>query len=50
MILAKASSQEIKKKAVEQGMKTLLFDGWRKVQIGLTTISEVLRVTAALSF
>lgn len=45
MILAKSSSQEIKRKAVQQGMKILLLDGWQKVLAGLTTISEVLRVT-----
>ncbi|MFH1621942.1 MAG: GspE/PulE family protein [Candidatus Omnitrophota bacterium] len=45
MVLAKVSSQDIKKKAMQQGMRTLLFDGWQKVQMGLTTISEVLRVT-----
>jgi type II secretory ATPase GspE/PulE/Tfp pilus assembly ATPase PilB-like protein len=45
MILAKTSSQEIKKKAVQQGMRTLLLDGWQKVLKGLTTINEVIRVT-----
>ncbi|MDD5005119.1 MAG: ATPase, T2SS/T4P/T4SS family [Candidatus Omnitrophica bacterium] len=45
MILSKSSSQDIKKKAVQQGMKTLLLDGWQKVLQGLTTISEVVRVT-----
>ncbi|MDD5617729.1 MAG: GspE/PulE family protein [Candidatus Omnitrophica bacterium] len=44
MILAKASSQDIRKKAIEQGMKTLLLDGFQKVLLGKTTISEVLRV------
>ncbi len=45
MILTKASSQDIKRKAVQQGMTTLFLDGWRKVLMGLTTISEVVRVT-----
>lgn len=45
MILAKASSQDIRSKAVQQGMRTLLLDGWQKVLMGLTTISEVIRVT-----
>jgi general secretion pathway protein E len=31
--------------AREQGMVTLRQDGWRKVQAGLTTVEEVLRVT-----
>jgi type II secretory ATPase GspE/PulE/Tfp pilus assembly ATPase PilB-like protein len=45
MILNKASSQNIKRKAVAKGMRTLLLDGWQKVLLGETTISEVLRVT-----
>ena len=45
LIIAKASSQEIKRKAVQQGMKTLILDGWQKALKGLTTVSEVLRVT-----
>ena len=28
-----------------QGMVTLRQDGWRKVQAGITTVEEVLRVT-----
>ncbi|AQQ09385.1 Type II traffic warden ATPase [Sedimentisphaera cyanobacteriorum] len=35
----------LKKKAVEQGLKTLRMDGAMKVMAGDTTISEVLRVT-----
>ena len=45
MIIARASSQEIKRKAVQHGMKTLVEDGWQKAVKGLTTISEVIRVT-----
>lgn len=45
LILEKASANQIKDKAREQGMITLREDGWRKVKAGLTTISEVLRVT-----
>lgn len=45
LILAKVSSQDIKRKAIQQGMRTLLLDGWQKVLMGLTTISEVVRVT-----
>jgi len=30
--------------ALEQGMVPLRFDGWRKVQAGITTVEEVLRV------
>jgi type IV pilus assembly protein PilB len=49
MIEAKCSSDEIKRKAVESGMKTLRQDGLRKVEQGLTTPEEVLRVTQAES-
>jgi len=33
--------------AQTQGMVSLRADGWRKVQAGLTTVEEVLRVTDA---
>ena len=46
MILNRATSQQIKQKAVaSQGMKSLRQDGLKKVLMGLTTYSEVLRVT-----
>lgn len=45
LVDAKASADIIKKKAVEQGMKTLREDGMVKVQKGITTLEEVLRVT-----
>ena len=45
LILQKTSANIIKEKAREQGMKTLREDGWDKVKQGITTISEVLRVT-----
>ena len=44
LILQKASSTMIKEKAVEAGMRTLKQDGWAKIQAGLTTPEEVLRV------
>ncbi|MFP4176159.1 MAG: GspE/PulE family protein [Candidatus Brocadiia bacterium] len=40
----KATSGEIRAKAREQGMVTLMEDGLRKVKAGQTTIEEVLRV------
>jgi type IV pilus assembly protein PilB len=43
---ARASSDEIRRTAVDQGMRTLRQDGWMKVARGSTTITEVLRVTA----
>ncbi|MDD4894885.1 MAG: GspE/PulE family protein [Candidatus Omnitrophica bacterium] len=45
LILARASSQQIKQKAISQGMRTLREDGLQKVFKGLTTYSEVIRVT-----
>jgi len=38
---------EIRKTAILEGMSTLREDAWRKVKQGLTTVEEVLRVTAA---
>ncbi len=41
-----ASSEDVRREAVDQGMRTLRQDGWLKVAQGLTTIGEVLRVIA----
>ncbi|MCK5214240.1 MAG: Flp pilus assembly complex ATPase component TadA [Candidatus Omnitrophica bacterium] len=45
MIMNKASVSKIKSKAIESGMQPLIRDGWNKVRQGLTTPSEVIRVT-----
>lgn len=45
MVLHRASSDQIKKKALQLGMHTLRMDGWEKVKRGLTTLNEVIRVT-----
>ena len=45
LITAKNDSDIIEKKAIEEGMTTMLNDGLNKVAKGLTTIEEVLRVT-----
>ena len=45
LLLQRASSDQIKKKALEQGMHTLRMDGWEKVKKGITTINEVIRVS-----
>lgn len=45
LVLARASSREIKEKAVSLGMRTLYEDGIEKVKRGITTVEEVLRVT-----
>ncbi len=45
MVTARATSREIKHQAILDGMKTLRQHGWEKVALGLTSPSEVLRVT-----
>jgi type IV pilus assembly protein PilB len=45
LITAKASSDEIRKAAIEAGMSLLCEDGQKKVKDGITTIQEVMRVT-----
>ncbi len=44
-IIATAGTERIKDVALQKGMLTLRQDGWNKVKKGITTISEVLRVT-----
>jgi len=46
MVTARATSRVIKQQAILDGMKTLRQHGWEKVASGLTSPSEVLRVTA----
>jgi type IV pilus assembly protein PilB len=46
LAVARASSTEIGKVAIAQGMSTLRQDGWAKAQAGLTSIEEILRVVA----
>ena len=41
-----ASSEDVRREAMAQGMRSLRQDGWLKVAQGLTTIPEVLRVIA----
>ena len=45
LILKRASSGQIKKKAISLGMRTLRQDGWEKILMGVTTPEEVIRVT-----
>ena len=44
-INASSSTEAIKKVATGKGLRTLRQDGWEKVKEGITTLSEVLRVT-----
>ena len=46
LAVARASSAEITRTAIAEGMQTLRQDGWAKAQMGLTSIEEILRVVA----
>jgi general secretion pathway protein E len=45
LVLRRASTPEIRRHAIEAGMKSLRLDGWMKARDGLTTVEEILRVT-----
>jgi type II secretory ATPase GspE/PulE/Tfp pilus assembly ATPase PilB-like protein len=45
LILKQTSASAIREAAVAEGMRTLREDGIAKVRQGITTLSEVLRVT-----
>ncbi len=45
LVLARAPSSVIFQQAREEGMLTLREDGWKKIVLGITTISEVIRET-----
>ena len=47
LIYKRETAGTIKKKALDAGMQTLRMDGARKALAGITTVSEVLRVTQA---
>lgn len=49
LIVARATSSEIQRKAVEQGMITMRQDGYLKALQGITTIEEVNRVAADIA-
>ena len=44
LVVESASSEAIKRVAIEQGMATLREDGMEKVRMGQTSIEEILRV------
>ena len=46
LAVSRASSAEIARVAIAQGMSTLRQDGWAKCVLGLTAVDEVLRVVA----
>ncbi|PIU42112.1 MAG: type II secretion system protein GspE [Candidatus Omnitrophica bacterium CG07_land_8_20_14_0_80_42_15] len=45
LVLKKSSADQIRKKAISLGMRTLRMDGWEKILMGITTPEEVIRVT-----
>ena len=45
LILKNAGAEKLKETAANQGMLSILEDGFIKAQSGITTIEEVLRVT-----
>jgi len=45
LIMEKKDANVIKDRARKDGMRTLREDGWMKVKEGITTVSEVIRVT-----
>jgi type IV pilus assembly protein PilB len=45
LVLSGASALEIKRAAIQQGMRTLRMSGLEKLKEGITTIQEVVRVT-----
>lgn len=44
LVMARASAAEIKQVATEEGMTTMLDDGLRKVEEGITSLEEVIRI------
>ncbi len=45
LINSKATSEEIEKEAIREGMTTMLEDGIIKAVQGVTTLEEIMRVT-----
>jgi type II secretory ATPase GspE/PulE/Tfp pilus assembly ATPase PilB-like protein len=47
MINQRAGADQIRALALKKGCSTLRQDGWQKVRRGITTVSEIIRVTLA---
>ena len=45
LVMKSAAADDIRKAAIDEGMRTLVQDGWIKVLKGITTPDEVMRVT-----
>ena len=50
LALKHASTSEIRRLAIQLGMKSLREDGWRKVAAGSTTVDEIIRLTQEEEF
>jgi general secretion pathway protein E/type IV pilus assembly protein PilB len=46
MVANRCTSGDLRKAAIERGMRTLRMDGWEKVAAGMTSIEEVTRITS----
>ena len=46
LVLSASSSEKIRNRAREEGMRLLREDGWQKILLGDTTLEEIMRVTA----
>ena len=49
-IMHRANANDIRAEAKKNGMKTIEDDGFAKINLGLTSIEEVLRITMAGGF
>ena len=47
LAVQRTGAHEIKRAAVQRGMRTLRMDGWEKVLAGKTSVEEITRVTKA---
>ncbi|MBI4355991.1 MAG: Flp pilus assembly complex ATPase component TadA, partial [Candidatus Omnitrophica bacterium] len=45
LVLGRSSADALRRRAAEEGMRTMYEDGWARVKEGLTTPDEILRVT-----
>ena len=46
LTVERTTTDEIKKLAISEGMKTMIEDGFEKVRQGITSIEEIMRVIA----
>jgi type IV pilus assembly protein PilB len=48
LIMAEASTDDLREAAIREGMLTLRMDGLKKIERGVTTIEEVIKETASV--